>query len=281
MADVYTFDDVEYPKVTAILGQLENQGIPIWKINCAIEYIKDKSTLSEVIDRQLGESYEYNIPPSTLEEAKTAWKNVSQEALDVGSQVHSLIEKYIKYGKDALGKLDDKVTSAMIAFWDFEKEHSVKWIESERPVFHPNYGYAGTLDAIAKVDGKITVIDFKTSKAIYPTYWMQVMAYAKARQDMTLKHIKYEQLGTRSYLHHDVKKYQYQGIEGLVVASYRHITIENVGIIRLDKETGLQEFKTKRMDSLENEFTAFLGLVQYYYYIAKRRLKGNKFGKNK
>ena len=41
-------------------------------------------------------------------------------------------------------------------------------------MFHPLY--AGTADFIAKVDGKLTIGDFKTSKAIYPEAALQLSA---------------------------------------------------------------------------------------------------------
>lgn len=268
MKDIYTFDDVEYPRVSTVMGQIENQGLVMWKINMVIDYLEstqDKNGAISVCE---------------LETAKTAWKDVSQEALDVGSEVHNVIEKYIKYGRDSIGETSDQVTKALVAFWDWEKCHSVKWLESEKPVFSKHYGYAGTLDAVAVVNGEITVIDFKTAKAIYPNYWMQVMAYAKARQDITLKDVIKEQDTTASYCHHPSVNVQYDGAGGLVEVSYDHIQPESCGILRLDKDTGMPEWRSKPMRNLENEFVAFLGLLQYYYNIAKRRLKNNEFGKN-
>ena len=42
------------------------------------------------------------------------------------------------------------------------------------------YKYAGTVDAVAKINGRVCVIDFKTSKKIYKPYHLQVTAYAQA-----------------------------------------------------------------------------------------------------
>ena len=62
----------------------------------------------------------------------------------------------------------------------------------------------------------------------------------------------------------------------LQLAAYRIIYGEdiNVAILRLDKEYGDYEFKdfTK---NIENSEKAFLSLLDYYYYAAKRRLKNN------
>ena len=35
------------------------------------------------------------------------------------------------------------------------------------------YKYAGTVDAVAKINGRVCVIDFKTSKKIYKPYHLQ------------------------------------------------------------------------------------------------------------
>ena len=41
-------------------------------------------------------------------------------------------------------------------------------------------GYAGTYDFYGKVNGKLTLLDWKTSSSIHDTYWMQLAAEVKA-----------------------------------------------------------------------------------------------------
>jgi hypothetical protein len=56
---------------------------------------------------------------------------------------------------------------------------------TEAMLYSVKYRYAGSADAIAYRDGKLTVLDWKTGNGIYPEYGLQVAAYAKALEEMT------------------------------------------------------------------------------------------------
>ena len=70
------------------------------------------------------------------------------------------------------------------AFLGWEEECKPEWIYAERKVYCDKYKYAGTVDAVAKINGRVCVIDFKTSKKIYKPYHLQVTAYAQAIKRM-------------------------------------------------------------------------------------------------
>ena len=56
------------------------------------------------------------------------------------------------------------------------KPQSIAW---DVPVFSEKYGYAGTIDYVCTIDGKTYIVDFKTSKQVWPEYELQVSAYKK------------------------------------------------------------------------------------------------------
>ncbi len=251
MAKPYSFNNVEFPSVTTVLGLLDkSSALMPWAVESALKAIRAGVNEKESISRDDLEQLLLN--------SKYAYQEVSGEALDVGSEVHDAIEKYIKYGADKLGVVRDQVGAALIAFWDWEKEHKVKWIASEMPVVNEKMGYAGTLDAIAEVDGIVTCIDFKNAKAVYPEYFDQVIAYKFARESMK-----------GSYL--------IEGPTGQYELDYPAIKIERVAILRLDKETGIPDWQP--LDKPESEilrrYGAFGHLVDYYYSAKIRRLKNN------
>lgn len=212
------FDGLEYPSVTQITGQLgKSEALVQWAVNSVCQ--------------AFSEGY-------SIEKAKTAYKEISKEALDVGSETHKLVEIYIKSGVDATKgvKVSEQAQNAFLAFLDWEKKHSVEWLLSEMKVYHYNRYYAGTLDALATIDGVLYVVDFKTSKAHYKDYALQIAGYTQAynamRNDLFVKH---------------------------------------AGILRLDKETGLPDFKDYSK-VLPQMTEAFNHLLDFYYAFRKRRL---------
>jgi hypothetical protein len=64
-----------------------------------------------------------------------------------------------------------------LSFCSWLKKHKVEPIATELPLVSEKYGYGGTLDILARVDGKIEIVDLKTGKAIYPDYFRQVAGY--------------------------------------------------------------------------------------------------------
>ena len=91
-------NNIKYPRMTEMLSEADNPsfGLMPWVGKCAVEWIKKQS----VIDPPCVESGyracegKYLVSGDELEEAKTHYKTVSQEALDVGSAVHSMIEEF-------------------------------------------------------------------------------------------------------------------------------------------------------------------------------------------
>ena len=79
---------------------------------------------------------------------------------------------------------------------------------------------------MANIDGEFCVVDWKTSKAIYPPYYLQCAAYAKCIEDIYDKPVD---------------------------AAY---------ILRFDKETGA--FESARSENIDADFIAFLGALHLY-----------------
>ena len=108
-----------------------------------------------------------------------------------GTAVHSGIEMLLggaelhkeSYSLDEFNRLE--------SFTKWHKEYKPEIISTEQRVFSEKYGYAGTLDVLCKIDGKMSIGDWKTSANIYPHFWLQIASYAQALEEMT--DIKVEQ----------------------------------------------------------------------------------------
>jgi hypothetical protein len=76
-----------------------------------------------------------------------------------------------------------KVVNGITAFLKFQKEHKIKWIESERVVYSKKHDYAGILDGVGMMDGALTLIDFKSSNGLYDEMRFQVAGYQIAYEE--------------------------------------------------------------------------------------------------
>lgn len=116
-----------------------------------------------------------------------AYVKQQQAALDVGSSAHAYIDYQLRKGLgQKVGKepqVHPKAMWAYMAVEDWFLQHQVKPVYVEAQVFGA-LGYAGTFDLLAYVDGALTLIDWKTSKALYPENDLQIAAYAQALVDM-------------------------------------------------------------------------------------------------
>ena len=249
----YMINGIEYPSVTEILDiTTPPAGLMYWALDEMGNSIKENCVVSK-------DGY-YNVHISDLEIAKKAHKEIKEEAADIGTEVHHLIERYIKNG-DEVRKMElrDEVMKAMCAFWDWEALHNVKWLESEMTIVDPELGYAGTLDAIALVDGFITVIDFKSSKKFYKKNYTQCVAYAHAQNRMRGRY-------------HIQKK---DGSDYLLDAGMPG-GFDCIGVLRLDKFTGLSEwYYLDNQREIERRYQEFQALLNFYYLEKNRRLKNN------
>ena len=147
----------KYPSVTSVTGLLNRDGIKKWR-------------------KRVGE--------------KTANK-ISTQAARHGTSAHQLFEDYIK-GDNFEEKFKGAMPTTQQAFISLEKQLNqigvVHGLES--PLYSHNLQLAGRVDCIAEWDGKLSVIDFKTSakpkkEEWIQNYFIQETAYAKMFEELT------------------------------------------------------------------------------------------------
>lgn len=100
---------------------------------------------------------------------------------DVGTLAHRMIHDYL------LGRATDSsefpepvIKSAewsVLSFLAWEGEHLLEPFELELVLVSPTHMYGGTVDYYGRVDGQLTLIDFKSGSAIYDDHAIQVAAY--------------------------------------------------------------------------------------------------------
>lgn len=112
----------------------------------------------------------------------------AREAADLGKAVHSLIEAWCirKMGGQRVDLyVSDEAHYVYSGFEEWATDVDLEPVAVETRLLHRGQGYAGTLDCLAYVGGVLTVLDWKSSKAIYPEMKLQSIAYRMAVAEMT------------------------------------------------------------------------------------------------
>ena len=177
----YTINGVAVPSVTRITGVIDKPALVYWAVN------EMESRMAELW--QPDKLYTHEQIQNAISDAKGARFRKSSEALNIGSMAHDWIEQYVKsiIYDYAWPKIPDyePVKRAVYHFQEWEKEHDVAFVSSERRVCSVVHMYSGTADIDAVVNGKRIIIDLKTSKGIYDEYYLQCAAYANALSEET------------------------------------------------------------------------------------------------
>jgi hypothetical protein len=173
---------------TTILSSVTpKDGLIVWATNLAVDTFK-----KEIIKQGLE-----NID-EIAELAKKAPNSKRDKGGDIGSIVHELIETYIKAKISQANTITLKhpqkpVQHALDAFLQWDMEYKPEYLKSEQPVYSRKLDYCGTADCIAKIGGKLTMIDFKTANPEidfrtgiahpYPKDFLQCAAYDLAHTE--------------------------------------------------------------------------------------------------
>lgn len=153
-----------------------------WAVKLFKEFMVNN--MKELIN---GES-ETEITP-LIEEGSKQHRVFKKKASDIGTLAHEWIEDWIAGKKPDLPTQNDKVLNCVTAFLKYQKENELKFTESEKIIYSETHNYAGILDAVAKKGGDVVLIDFKSSKGIYPEHYLQTAGYQLAYEEQEGKNI--------------------------------------------------------------------------------------------
>ena len=142
----------KYPSVTSITGMNKKEHIAKWRMRVG----------EEEADR------------------------ITNRALTRGTRIHQLCEDYLK-GLNPEVDMFDKDMFNQIEYW-LQCIDNIHCLET--PLYSDFLQTAGTVDCIAEFQGKLSVIDFKTSSRVKDRddiydYFMQTAAYAVMFEERT------------------------------------------------------------------------------------------------
>src|SRR3989344_1381008 len=145
----YIIDDVWYPRVTSIIN------------------IKSKPAL-----------YRFYAELNGFSEGES----IKKKSADEGTKVHEAVQAILTSQKP---EIDPAILPAVTAFRKYLAENNIQVDPDfiEKRVVSFNERYAGTIDALALIDGRFGILDIKTSQAIYRDYNLQTAAYFPPLQE--------------------------------------------------------------------------------------------------
>lgn len=187
----YQVEEVgDLPSVTTILSVISKPALINWAAKVEREMVLAVSSdlyIDAPTDTKMSRQAWLATMQTRLGKAKAATKELARAA-EIGTQAHALIEwTLLKELVSAPGpepKISAKAGYAFAAWQKWRDSVKLKPILVEQVVWSKTYGYAGTMDLLAEVDGKLTVVDWKTGKAIYPEAFLQNAAYRHAIREM-------------------------------------------------------------------------------------------------
>lgn len=112
-------------------------------------------------------------------------KKMSQSSMRFGSLFHRLAELRMDDKKVNIKQHQKPMRGCYHAFIKWRKQHIFGHVETEVILHNQKYGYAGTCDLAATIDGKVGVVDWKTSTDMYLEHLLQVSAYMVSFKEMT------------------------------------------------------------------------------------------------
>ncbi|MDD5304668.1 MAG: hypothetical protein PHS14_16360 [Elusimicrobia bacterium] len=165
--------------MTTLIGAgLPKPALVGWAARCTAEYAVDK----QQVWRPMAE----DDRDEAVKHLAGIRFSASGKAAARGTDIHKAAEK-INLGLPSDHSED--LQPYVDQYLSFLRDHAPKFIMAEAPIYSRAYHYAGTLDSIVEIDGRVCVMDTKTTdrgpdspkrRPPYPEVALQLCAYARA-----------------------------------------------------------------------------------------------------
>lgn len=178
---VHLMDGSPVPGCTSVSGLFSPDGWKFaWPVKLMEEYVKTRWKKDTV--------YFQNEIDHVLKEGKNAWREKRDKSADSGVKGHTLIEEYLKHGHLPTLTQGTDIENIFNQFMLWEGEIKPKWLASELQVGSLTHSYCGILDALAEINGKVVLLDFKTgSSGDKKEFPIQLAGLAMALEEQGVK----------------------------------------------------------------------------------------------
>ena len=103
------------------------------------------------------------------------------EAADAGSCAHEMVRAYWRGEEPDLSPYSEEqiraARNSLQSFYRWAEKHTIEPVLVEQPIVSERHRFGGTPDVVAIVDGRLELLDWKTSAGLYTEHKIQVAAY--------------------------------------------------------------------------------------------------------
>lgn len=145
--EYYNKEGIEVPSVTTIIKLLNKPALQKWANILGYKH----QDIDEVLNK------------------KASMGTLLHKALESYVKGEKFTPKYNYYDEEELLKI------YLNSYFSWAKNNKIKNIYLEYPIVSDKF--AGTIDFYGKINNKYTILDYKTSKKVYSTHFLQLGAY--------------------------------------------------------------------------------------------------------
>lgn len=178
---VYSINGQKAQGVTTALSILAKPALITWAAKMAAEYIE--KTL------EAGVAYDEIQIKEFAKAAQWAHRAKKDSAADTGTMIHQWIQDYVE-SKNPKMPINEGMQKAINSFLKWWKTQDIKVLKAEQKLCSQKHMLAGTADLVCELDGKLTIMDWKTGSGIYPEMLLQMGAYAMMYEEEFGKKVK-------------------------------------------------------------------------------------------
>lgn len=180
---IYRVDGKHMPNVTTVIRVMDAPQLDAWKVRVQVEGTAKAAHANPPVFGEDEAAYMQRLVVLAAEQYEH--ERLSQEAADVGKQVHALIESAVRemLGEPVITPEIEPGDESLFIFagWrEWAARVGFRPLMAEARVLHREERYCGTLDLLALINDRPAVVDWKTAKAVYPEMRLQSAAYRMA-----------------------------------------------------------------------------------------------------
>lgn len=170
-----------FPGVTGVLGIISKPWLVPWakKETCKVIEQMLLGKLDGEASKRITVSEEWI--KEMIRTAKKRPEKIKDDAADLGTLVHLYIDRIVKGQRLDVREIPEQAWPALSSFQEWWELSGLTFISGDTKVASLTHCYGGSLDALAHDrDGKVVLLDWKTSNQFSEEYALQTAAYADA-----------------------------------------------------------------------------------------------------